>query len=161
VNLMGVVNVVRAGYAAMVPRESGHLVAIASLAGLLPTPLLVPYATAKGGVVSFMTSLRPEAARRGIGASTVCPGPVDTVFLDRGGEHGHVARVDVRRYLTSAAGPAIAPAAVANAVIKAVERNRAVVTPGRARALHVAARLAPATTERVISRAMSRELGPR
>src|SRR6185295_17776577 len=75
VNLTGTINTVRAAYEVMAPRGRGHLVALASLSGLLPTPLLVPYATTKGGVVSFMTSLRPEAARHGIGVSAICPGP--------------------------------------------------------------------------------------
>jgi 2-hydroxycyclohexanecarboxyl-CoA dehydrogenase len=63
VNLTGTINTIRAAYEVMLTRGRGHLVAVASLSGLLPTPLLVPYATSKGGVVSFMTSLRPEAAR--------------------------------------------------------------------------------------------------
>jgi NAD(P)-dependent dehydrogenase (short-subunit alcohol dehydrogenase family) len=158
VNLTGTVNTLRAAYEVMLPRERGHLVALASLSGLLPTPLLVPYATSKGGVVSFTKSLRPEAARHGIGVSAVCPGPVDTGLLDETGPIEGGRRLSPRSYLTSAAGPAIAPAAVADALIAGVRRNRAVVCPKRARLLALAARYSPGVTERVIARYMRREL---
>jgi len=158
VNLAGTVNTLRAAYEVMLPREHGHLVALASLAGLLPTPLLVPYATTKGGVVSFATSLRPEAARHGIGVSTVCPGPVDTGLLDETGPGDAHRTVDVRRYLTSVAGPAIAPATVADALVAGVRRNRAVICPRRARLLALAGRWSPAVTERVLTYSMRREL---
>jgi len=158
VNLTGTVNTVRAAYDVMLPRGRGQLVALASLSGLLPTPLLVPYATTKGGVVSLMTSLRPEAARNGIGVSVVCPGPVDTSLLDESGPAGPSGTVNVRRYLTSAAGPAIAPAALAGALVAGVRRNHAVITPKRARLLYFAARCSPAATERVLTHFMRREL---
>jgi len=158
VNLTGTVNTIRAAYEVMLPRGRGQLVAIASLSGLLPTPLLVPYATTKGGVVSLMTSLRPEAARNGIGVSVVCPGPVDTNLLEGTGPAGASATVNVRRYLTSAAGPAVAPGTVADALVTGVRRNRAVITPKRARLLHVAARCSPAVTERALTYFMRREL---
>ena len=157
VNLTGTINTVRAAYDVMRPASRGQLVAVASLSGLLPTPLLTSYATTKGGVVSFMTSLRPEAARHGIGATAICPGPVDTGLLDVGGAGG----IDVRRYLTNAAGPAIAPTAVADAIMAGIRRNRAIVVPKRARVLHLAARLSPGTTERVLTHFMKRELAHR
>jgi NAD(P)-dependent dehydrogenase (short-subunit alcohol dehydrogenase family) len=159
VDLVGAVHTLRAAYEVMLPRGRGHLVAIASLAGLLPSPLLVPYATAKGGLVSFATSLRPEAARHGIGVSVVCPGPVETRLLDDGGAHGIVAgTVDPRRYLTSAAGRPLPPRAIADVVLRCVERDVALRAPGRARLLHLLARVAPRTTERVVALAMRREL---
>jgi NAD(P)-dependent dehydrogenase (short-subunit alcohol dehydrogenase family) len=159
VNLTGTINTIRAAYDVMLTRGRGHLVAVASLSGLLPTPLLVPYATSKGGVVSFMTSLRPEAGRCGVGVTTICPGPVDTGLLDETGPPGDRRIINVRRYLTSAAGPAIPTAAVADALVTGVRRNRAVVCPKRARMLHFAARCSPAVTERVLAHFMRRELG--
>jgi NAD(P)-dependent dehydrogenase (short-subunit alcohol dehydrogenase family) len=158
VNLTGTLNTLRAAYDVMLPRRRGQLVAVASLSGLLPTPLLVPYATSKGGVVSFTKSLRPEAARHGIGVSVVCPGPVDTGLLDETGPVDDGRSLSPRRYLTSAAGPAISASAVADALVSGVRRNRAVVCPKRARVLALAARLSPGTTERVITHYMRREL---
>jgi short-subunit dehydrogenase len=158
VNLWGAVNSLLAVYPRFVAQGSGHLVFVASLSGLVPTPLLVPYATTKAAVVGLAASLRPEAARHGVGVTVVCPGPVDTAFLDTGGVGGATDAVDVRRYLCDAAGPALSPSVVADAVWRGVERDRAVVAPGRAGAVWRAARLWPALVERLTGRAMRREL---
>lgn len=160
VNLVGTITTIRAGYEVMLPRRSGHLVAVASLAGLVPAPLLAPYGTAKHGVVGFMRTLRLEAARNGIGATVVCPGPVDTPLLDDAA--GKVSNgVDVRRYLTDSSGPAIAPAAVAADLARGVARNKALVAPKRAGIIALAQRLVPGAVDRTSERALAKELGRR
>jgi short-subunit dehydrogenase len=118
----------------------------------------VPYATAKSAVVGLATSLRPEAARHGVGVSVLCPGPVETQLLATGGVGGAVRGVDSRRFLVSAAGPALSAEAVAAAAVEGIRRNRAVIAPGRAGLLWRAARLSPALAERAVARAMRREL---
>jgi short-subunit dehydrogenase len=102
--------------------------------------------------------LRPEAARHGIGVSVVCPGPVETGLLDVPGPVEGGRTLSPRRYLTSAAGPAVAPEVVADALVAGVRRNRAVICPKRARVLALAARWSPGVTERVITYYMRREL---
>jgi len=154
VNLGGAINVLRAVYPTMIEQRRGHLVFVSSLAGLVPTPLLVPYAMTKHAIVGLSTSLRSEAARYGIGVTAVCPGPIDTGFLDTGGSVGVVEGVDIRRYLTRAAGRAITPEAVAAATLRGIRHNRAVVAPGRAGLIWRAARLSPRLVEQVISRTM-------
>jgi short-subunit dehydrogenase len=158
VNLWGTINLVRAAYPAMVAQRSGHIVLVASLSGLVPTPLLVPYATAKSAVVGFGTSLAPEAKRHGVKVTIVCPGPVDTVMLDTGGTGGGSNGVDVRRYLTAAAGPAMSPTALARAVVRGVERGRTIVAPGRAGVVWRLARMSPALAAAATGRAMRDEL---
>lgn len=159
VNLHGSVNTARAAYAQMLTTGRGHIVMISSLAGLVPTPLLVPYATAKAGVVGFALGLRPEAAAHGIGVSVVCPRPVDTPMLE--GDGGTGSGIDTRRYLTEAAGPAVAPTVIGAAVVRAIIRNRAVVGPKRAGLLWLATRLSPRAAETLISRSMHKELSQR
>jgi short-subunit dehydrogenase len=127
----------------------------------VPTPLLVPYATSKAAIVGLATSLRPEAARHGVGVTVVCPGPIDTDFLDTGGRAGTVADVDSRRFLTRAAGPAISADAVAAATLRGIRRNRAVVAPRRAGVIWRLGRLAPGATAQVVARAMRAELDHR
>lgn len=158
VNLLGALNTVRAGYDLLRMRGAGHLVAIASLAGVVPTPLLVPYAASKAGLVHAMQGLRLEAARHGVGVSAICPGPVDTPLLDATGVVGGSAGMSARRFLMRAAGRAIAPERVGAAVVTAVTRNRAIVAPGAARFLHLGARLNPRVAAAVMGRAMKREL---
>lgn len=155
VNLWGTVNVVRSAYEVMVRQRSGHVVVVSSLSGLVPTPLLVPYGTSKSAVVGLAAGLRPEAARHGIQVTTVCPGPVDTAMLDDDrAAHG----LDVRTYLTDAAGRAMSPTGLADAIVKAVRRDKRLVTPGRAGSVHRLARYAPGLVERLTAKAMSRAL---
>jgi short-subunit dehydrogenase len=57
----------------------GHIVNIASLAGVLPTPYEELYTATKHGLVGFTRSLRASAQDQGwpIGASVICPGFMD------------------------------------------------------------------------------------
>ncbi len=159
VNIQGAVNTLLAVYPGMIERRRGHLVFMASLAGLGATPLMTPYAMTKFAVIGLATSLRPEAARHGIGVTVVCPGPVDTDLLDSGGAAGHVAGgVNIRRYLTDVAGKPLSADSVARATLRGVRRNRAVVTPGRAGLLWRLARLSPGLLERASAAGMAKEL---
>jgi len=62
----------------------GHVVNTASTAGLLCAPVIGPYNVAKFGVVALTETLRRELDSEGspIGASVLCPGPVDTQIVD-------------------------------------------------------------------------------
>jgi NAD(P)-dependent dehydrogenase (short-subunit alcohol dehydrogenase family) len=57
----------------MVPRRSGHIVNIASVAGRLPVPGLTIYNGAKAGVLAFSEALNAELSRSGVRVSTVSP----------------------------------------------------------------------------------------
>ncbi len=83
VNLRGVIHGVHAAYPVMLAQRSGHIVNTASLAGLVPGPMLAPYAAAKHAVVGLTLSLRAESAGRGVRFSAICPGFVDTPLLGR------------------------------------------------------------------------------
>ena len=85
VNLWGVIN----GVAAFLPRlvvqdAPSHIVNTASMAGLLPTPLLGAYTTSKFAVVGYSQSLRIELAERPVGISVLCPGSVATRIAEAG-----------------------------------------------------------------------------
>jgi NAD(P)-dependent dehydrogenase (short-subunit alcohol dehydrogenase family) len=77
VNLMGVVHGTHAAYRVMTRQGHGHIVNIASLAGLIPLPTNVPYATSKHAVVGLSLSLRAEGAALGVRVSAVCPGFIE------------------------------------------------------------------------------------
>ena len=155
VNIRGVVDTVLPAYARIREQRSGAIVLMASLAGLAGSPLLTPYAMTKSAVVGLGNSLRSEAARYGVGVTTVCPGPVETPMLDTKAEsHG----MDVRRYLVAVAGPPITPARLADHVIDGIRKNRARVVPGRARVIWAASRFAPRLTDRMIARGLHQEI---
>ena len=102
---------------AMVAAGEGHIVTMASAAGLIGVAGLSDYCASKFGAFGFHESLRAELRRTapGVGTSLICPFFVGT---------GMFAGVRTRfpRLL-----PILQPEAVAAAVLGAVERNRAVV----------------------------------
>ncbi len=62
-------------------RPGGIIVNVASLAGMVPVPDEAAYSASKAGLRAFTRALAMELESRGIRASCVCPGPVDTGFL--------------------------------------------------------------------------------
>lgn len=78
VNLYGVVNCIHAVYPEMVRRRTGHIVNIASIAGLFPSAGQVSYVASKSAVVGLSHALRVEAAAHGVKVSVACPGIIDT-----------------------------------------------------------------------------------
>jgi len=76
-NLYGVVNGIVAAYPHMVRQGFGHIVNTASLAGLVPLPLALPYTASKHSIVGLSHALRVEAAGLGIKVSVVCPGKIN------------------------------------------------------------------------------------
>ncbi len=81
INLRGVIHGVHAVYPVMQRQGHGHIVNIASVAGLAPMVNEIAYVTAKHGVVGLSTTLRAEAAAYGVKVSVVCPGFIDTPIL--------------------------------------------------------------------------------
>jgi NAD(P)-dependent dehydrogenase (short-subunit alcohol dehydrogenase family) len=163
VNLRGVVHGVVAAYPVMIRQGRGHIVNTASLAGLIPSPMLTPYAMTKHGVVGLSESLRMEAVRHGVRVSVVCPGVIDTPLLDKGNppDLPDVAHSpDTRRMLTRMIGAAYPAASLAEDVLDGVARNRPViVTPRHARIPWRLNRLSPRLVMAGGPRLMGRALG--
>jgi NAD(P)-dependent dehydrogenase (short-subunit alcohol dehydrogenase family) len=160
VNLRGVIHGVHAAYPLMLQQRFGHIVNTASLAGLLPFPLGVPYAMTKHAVVGLSVSLRSEAEIYGVRVSAVCPGVIDTPILDAEGPpdlpRTSLAGRGREFFRHSNRGPAYPPEKLAEDVLRGVDRNRAIiVAPGRARTAWLVNRIAP----RLVERASARELG--
>jgi NAD(P)-dependent dehydrogenase (short-subunit alcohol dehydrogenase family) len=82
INLWGVIY----GCHAFVPRfkkqGSGHVLNIASAAGLMSAPEMGPYNVTKAGVVSLSETLYGELAPRGIGVTVVCPTFFATAIIE-------------------------------------------------------------------------------
>jgi NAD(P)-dependent dehydrogenase (short-subunit alcohol dehydrogenase family) len=79
VDLGGVVHGLHAFLPRMIARgEPAHIVATASLGGLLPFPGIAPYTAAKYAVVGLMESLAEDVRAHGapLSVSVLCPGPV-------------------------------------------------------------------------------------
>ena len=62
----------------MLARNSGRLVAVSSIAGLVATPYRSSYAAAKHALHGYFESLRLEVENKGLSVLLVCPGKVKT-----------------------------------------------------------------------------------
>ena len=80
VNLTGTMLVTRAVLPSMLERRSGHIINMASIAGLIASPLITTYSASKYGVRAFTDSLRREVVPFGIQVSGIFPGPAETEF---------------------------------------------------------------------------------
>ena len=77
-DLTSVFLVSRAAVRLMLPRRSGRIVNIASIAGKEGNPTLVPYSTAKAGVIGSTKALAKEVATHGILVNAVAPAVIGT-----------------------------------------------------------------------------------
>ena len=73
INLLGCVRGSRAVIPLMTAQRSGHIVNIASFAGIANPPAMASYNAAKAAVISLSESLRHEVEDDGIGVSVACP----------------------------------------------------------------------------------------
>ncbi len=92
INLAGPIRVTRAVLPGMMQRGWGRIISIGSDAGRVGSSLEAIYSGAKGGVIAFTKTIAREAARHGITANTVCPGPTDTPLLHRLEESGETGK---------------------------------------------------------------------
>jgi short-subunit dehydrogenase len=108
VNLYGVLNGCRLVLPEMVARRSGHVVNIASMAGMLAVPGQAVYAGSKFGVVGLSTALADEFAPHGIDVSVVLPTFTNTELI--------------AGTSPSAAQKPVQPEDVAGAVVKVLDK---------------------------------------
>jgi NAD(P)-dependent dehydrogenase (short-subunit alcohol dehydrogenase family) len=78
VNVRGPFLCTRAVLPAMLERRSGHVITVASAAGIVAFPGRCAYTASKGAAVLFTKSLAVDYAASGIRANAVCPGMAET-----------------------------------------------------------------------------------
>ena len=83
VNLVAVIECAQAVLPAMMQHKSGHIVNVASIAGLVGLPGSSVYSATKSAVISFSDALRREVREHGIQVTALCPGFVATNFSPR------------------------------------------------------------------------------
>jgi len=77
-NLRGVFFMIRALAPLMIPRRSGHIINISSLAGKNPLPNGAAYAASKWGLNGLTHSVAEELRAHNIRVSVICPGSTNT-----------------------------------------------------------------------------------
>ena len=83
VNLVALIECAQAALEPMAAQGSGHIINVASLAGLVGAPGSSVYSATKFGVIGFSDSLRREVRKQGVRVTTFCPGFVATDFSPR------------------------------------------------------------------------------
>lgn len=101
----------------MIPRGTGTIVDVASMAALAPTPGMYFYNAAKGGLAAASEGLRAEVKKHGIHVVTVYPGPV-TSELEAAGRAAYEDSATTRNVPTGT------PEVLARMIADAVEKKR-------------------------------------
>lgn len=114
VNFYGVLTGCQLALPDMVARRSGHIINIASLAGMLALPGQVVYAGTKFAVVGLSTAMADEFAPQGVDVSCVMPTFTNTDLIT--GTH------------TSSAQKPVEPEDIAAAVIKVLDKPTTLVS---------------------------------
>jgi uncharacterized protein len=152
VNLRAPIALARALTPGMVGRGRGHVVFMSSLQGKAATPVASIYCATKFGLRGFALGLREDLRRHGVGVSVVLPGFIRDagLFADSGAK------------LPPGVGTR-SPQDVANAVVSAIERDRAEidVAPLGLRMGTAVASIAPGLGAAVSRRLGSEEIAAR
>jgi short-subunit dehydrogenase len=82
INYWGVMYGTKLAYDIMAQQRHGHIVNVASPAGVMPVPLSTAYAATKHAVMGLCHSLREEAALYNVKVSAVLPGMVKSELWD-------------------------------------------------------------------------------
>nr|WP_326750417.1 SDR family oxidoreductase [Streptomyces virginiae] len=154
VNLWGVIHGCRIFGKQMAERgQGGHIVNTASAAAYLPSRTLPAYSTSKAAVLMLSECLRAELASKSIGVSAICPGIVNTNITATSRFAGVDEAEEKRCQERSSRLYGLRnfpPEKVADAILRAVVRNEAVVpvTPESKGALWMS-RFAPRALRRI------------
>lgn len=102
-------------------RREGGILTVSSIAARMPYPVISLYGPSKAFLHQFTLALRQELRPEGVRVTTVLPGATDTALY---ADHA------VDRRLALRLGVMQPPERVAEAAVRAWERDRAVVVPG-------------------------------
>ena len=90
-NISGLVAMTRLFMPAMVARNTGTIINVASTAAFQAVPFMATYAATKAFVLNFTEAISGELADTGVKVSALCPGPVRTEFQAvANNEHGRL-----------------------------------------------------------------------
>jgi len=116
INARGVILGTATAARAMIPQASGHIINIASLAGVAGIPGISVYSASKHAVRGFSLAAAAELRPKGIFVTTICPDAVQTPMLDLQKDYEEAA-------LTFSGGRVLTPVDIELAIRDALTRK--------------------------------------
>ncbi len=120
-NVLGTVLATQAVLPHMITRKHGHIINMASVAGLVATPTYSIYAASKFAIRGFSQALRREVGIHNIDVSVLYPGGVATEFGDKAGVKKRKTGISTPRFLKRTADD------IARAVLRVSRHPRHIV----------------------------------
>ena len=123
VHLMGAVHATQAVLPSMIERGQGHVINVASTAGLRGETYVSAYVAAKHALVGLTRALALEVKKKGVAVNAVCPGYTDTELVReavaRIADRSRMSEDEVLRTILAGAGQSrlVTTEEVADAVI--------------------------------------------
>ncbi len=130
-NYWGVIYALKAFLPHLIAQRQGHLVITSSVMGLCATPTTSAYCATKHALVGLGEALRGELREHNVGVSVICPGVIQTRVIEGARiairPEAKIDRDWISNLYRQRGWP---PERVAEAVLRAVARDRAVVPVG-------------------------------
>jgi len=144
VNFYGVLSGCQLVLPEMVKRRGGHIINIASLAGMVAVPGQIVYAGTKFAVVGLSTAMADEFAPHGVKVTAVLPTFTNTELISGTSP--------------SAAQKPVEPGDIAAAIVKVLDKPKTQVSvPGNGRLIAVVAQLLPDRGRRWLNKKMGND----
>jgi NAD(P)-dependent dehydrogenase (short-subunit alcohol dehydrogenase family) len=149
VNLLGVLNMVKAFLPALLERPEAHLANVSSMGGFFPFPGQSIYGASKAAVKLLTEGLYAELLDTGVRVSVIMPGAVQTDITENSGVATPAMPGDASRMPMTSASRA------ATIMLDGIERDRLHIFVGKdARLMNLAIRIAPRPAIRFIQKQM-------
>lgn len=149
INMMAVIFGSSFAYRHMIERGNGHIVNMASAAGLVGTAGMSAYGTVKAAVVEFSRDLRTEAHDLGVRVTVLCPGFIESRIFENSDLGGRDPE-EVRR---SVGVPFLSTEVAVTKMLQGVLANKAIITfPGYVKVLWFLRRAFPVFLDQTLGR---------
>jgi NAD(P)-dependent dehydrogenase (short-subunit alcohol dehydrogenase family) len=143
VNLWGPIHGCHSFVPLMKRQGTGHILNVASIAGIAQAPQMAPYNVTKSGVISLSETLSGEVAEFGIGVTVLCPYFFKTNIHNASRAHGKVGKSQalVGKLMEKTT---VQAADVARLALQACDRGELYALPhNESKAMFVVKRLVP------------------
>lgn len=116
INVKGVMYATRVGARQMIKQRAGHILNVASIAGVSHVPGMAPYCASKHAVRGFTLSVAHELRAHGVDVTVLCPDAVETPMLKAQEAHPEAA-------MTFGAGRGLSLQEVERAMLRAMKER--------------------------------------